>query len=342
MSETAESVPPANAESPLFVGIDVGGTNIKVGIVDNNGRRLGNCSLPTEQDRGPADAAGRVGKALSQLVRQNDIERNRLVRAGLATPGPMDISRGLLLMPGNLPDWHDCPIRDLFSTACDLPVTYANDANAAAYGEYWRGAGRDAQSMVLFTLGTGIGGGIIVDDKLVEGTHSCGGELGHIIIDCSDQAPANSLGIRGTLEGYCGAYAVVRRAEEAFSEGRASSVRTRVDNGEELTPKLLAEEAEAGDSLAMEIVMDTARYLAFGLVTAVHAIDPESVVLAGAMTFGGPGHPLGAMFLEKIRAEATPRMIESLRGQVHIDFATLGGEAGYIGAAGLARREHAR
>lgn len=338
MPQQPETVASADAVRPLFAGIDVGGTNIKVGVVDNEGRRLANVSLRTHQQRGPNDAAERTGQALKELLDEHGIDRKAVARAGLATPGPMDIPSGMLLMPGNLPAWRHCPIRDLFSQACELPVTYANDANAAAYGEFWRGAGRDARSMVLFTLGTGIGGGIIVDDMLIEGTHSCGSELGHLIIDCSDGAPENSLGIRGTLEGYCGAYAVIRRTQEALAKGDASSVRARLERGDELTPKLVAEEAESGDELADDIVMETARFLAIGIVSAVHAIDPESVVLAGAMDFGGRGHALGERFLDKIRKEAESRMIESIRGKVHIDFATLGGEAGYIGAAGLARR----
>jgi glucokinase len=252
----------------------------------------------------------------------------------------MDIPAGMLLGPGNLPHWHNTPIRDLISEACSLPVTYANDANAAAYGEFWAGAGRDYRSLVLFTLGTGIGGGIVVEGMLVEGMHSCGGELGHIIIDSRPDAPLNSLGIRGTLEGYCGAYSVIRRTEEELAAGGDSSLRKRVGQGEELTPKMLAEEAEAGDRLSMDIIMETARYMAIGTVTAIHTIDPDSVVIGGAMTFGGAGHPLGEKFMTRLREEARSRLIASIRDKVHIDFATLGGDAGYIGAAGLARREH--
>jgi glucokinase len=268
------------------------------------------------------------------------VSASAVQRAGLATPGPMNISAGMLLIPGNLPHWHNSPIRDLVSKACGLPVTYANDANAAAFGEFWAGAARDYRSLVLFTMGTGIGGGIVVDDLLIEGVHSVGGELGHIIIDSREDAPINSLGLRGTLEGYCGAYAVIRRTEEALAADDPSSIRKRLERGEELTPLLLAEEAERGDQLAYDVVMETARYMAIGLVSTVHTIDPESVVIGGAMTFGGDGHPLGEAFLDRLRAESRKRMIASIRDKVHIDFADLGGDAGYIGAAGLARREH--
>jgi glucokinase len=339
MAETTQLISAAAAQRPLFVGIDVGGTNIKIGVVCDAGRPVAYRSISTEEERGAADAARRIGEAVHGLIAQAGLEEGAVGRVGLATPGPMDIAAGMLLGPGNLPHWHNSPIRKLVSDACDMPVTYANDANAAAYGEFWAGAAREYKSMVLFTMGTGIGGGIIVDEMLIEGTHSCGGELGHIIIDSAPDAPLNSLGIRGTLEGYCGAYAVIRRAEEALN--RTDSVlKKRLAAGEELTPKLIAEEAEAGDSLSLDLIMETARYMAIGVVTAVHSIDPESVVLGGAMTFGGDGHPLGEKFMARLREEAKSRMIPPLGDMIHIDFAALGGDAGYIGAAGLARREY--
>ncbi len=341
MTEATEHISAGEARRPLFVGVDVGGTNIKVGVVDDEGRSVGARSIHTAEESGPGDAARRIGEAVRGLLGKSGIEPGEVVRVGLATPGPMDIPAGMLLGPGNLPHWHNSPIRDLVSKACGLPVTFANDANAAAYGEFWAGAAREHRSMVLFTMGTGIGGGIITEGMLIEGVHSCGGELGHIIIDSDPEAPINSLGIRGTLEGYCGAYAVVRRTHEELNRGEASSLKKRLDAGEELTPLMVAQEAEAGDHLSLEIVMETARYMAIGAVTAIHTIDPESVVIGGGMTFGGEGHPLGERFMKRLREEAHLRMIESLRDKIHISFATLGGDAGYIGAAGLARREYA-
>ncbi|RIK74418.1 MAG: glucokinase [Planctomycetota bacterium] len=340
MADTTQLLSASAARHPLFVGVDVGGTNIKIGIVDDSGRTVAYRSVATDEPRGPADAARRIGEAFRHLTASTGLEEGAVARLGLATPGPMDIPQGVIIEPGNLPHWHNAPIRDMVGQACGLPVTFANDANAAAYGEFWAGAARQYRSMVLFTMGTGIGGGIIVEEMLIEGVHSCGGELGHIIIDSHDDAPLNSLGIRGTLEGYCGAYGVVRRTQEAIAAGRATSLNKRIAAGEELTPLMIAEEAEGGDQLSLDIIMETARYMAIGAVTAIHAIDPESVVIGGAMTFGGEGHPLGERFMARLREEAASRMIASLRDKIHIDFAALGGDAGYIGAAGLARREY--
>lgn len=324
--------------SPVYAGVDIGGTNTKIGLVDDNAKTLAYESIPTEAPKGPEDAASRVAATLEDLAAEAGVSNDDVVAVGLASPGPMDLSTGMLLCPGNLPEWHNTPLRDLFAEATGKPVNYENDANAAAYGEYWAGAGDRFDSLVMITLGTGVGGGIILDDKVVDGAHSCGGEIGHIIIDSAEDAPLNSLGIRGSLEGYCGSYGVVGRAKAAISDRYVeTSLRDTIDSGEELTPLLVANAAEAGDEVAMKVVMETARYLAIGIVSSVHTVDPQAVVIGGALTFGGAGHVLGEKFLAEVRKQTTARLIPSLRGQKAIEFAKLGGKAGYIGAAGLAR-----
>ncbi len=328
------------AQRPLLVGIDVGGTNIKIGLVDDLGRTLAYRTLPTEPEKGAEDAARGMSDCFRQMVQETGLDVQDVVRAGLATPGPMDLSAGILLTPGNLPQWWNFPIRDRVSHHCGLPVTYANDANAAAYGEYWRGAGQGSHSMVMFTLGTGIGGGIIVDGMLVDGAHGAGSECGHIVIDPRPEARRDSLDKPGTLEAYCGSYGVVARAIEAIDVGRKSLLETQRSNGNSITPLVIARAAEAGDALAREIVLETADYLALGCVSLIHVIDPDRVVLGGAMTFGGEQASLGREFLERIRQTVPPRLLPPLRDQVNIIFATLGGDAGYIGAAGLARLEY--
>lgn len=328
--------------SRVFAGVDVGGTNIKIGLVDDRAETLAFESIPTEQQDGPGDAAARVAACLGRLAGSAGVGLGDVAAVGLASPGPMDLRTGTLLCPGNLPAWHNTPLRDLFAKATGKPVNYENDANAAAYGEFWAGAGDRFDSLVMVTLGTGVGGGIILDDRVIDGSHSCGGEIGHLIIDADDDAPLNSLGIRGTLEGYCGSYGVVRRAEAAIADRYVeTSLRDSVEGGEELTPLLVANAAEAGDELAVRIVMETARYLAIGIVSVVHTVDPEAIVIGGAMTFGGSGSPLGERFLAAVRDHTNDRLIPSLRGVKAIEFAKLGGKAGYIGAAGLARAKSA-
>jgi glucokinase len=326
-------------QKPVFVGIDVGGTNIKLGLVDDAGQSLAYHSMPTEQQKGAEDACRRIAEVVQKLRQELGVEPNDLAYAGIATPGPMDIPRGMILRPGNLPAWWDFPIRDRVSHHLGLPVAFANDANAAAYGEFWRGAGEKYHSLVLLTLGTGIGGGIIVGDTLIEGEHSCGSECGHIIVNPADDAPLDSLGKRGSLESCTNATAVVDRALRAVTHASNSSLAKRVAAGETITPRIVAEEAERGDEVAREVIAETAYWLAIGIVSLIHTIDPDAVILGGAMTFGGNNSPVGREFIQTIRDEVRPRLLEPLRDTVKIEFASLGGDAGYIGAAGLARLE---
>ena len=265
---------------------------------------------------------------------------NAVARVGLGSPGGMDIPKGTLTTVINLTGWDNFPIRDRVSHHCGLPVTFENDANAAAYGEYWVGSGRDFESMVLLTLGTGIGCGIIIGDLVVQGAHSHGGEAGHVIIDPREDARLCGCGWRGHLEAYASATAVVKRTREALDAGRPSSLLKRLAVGAELTPKLIAEEAELGDELSTEIVFETARYLGLGTVDVMHVVDPAVVLLGGAMTFGGPESPLGRRFLDRVREEVRRLARPVLARETVIDFATLGGDAGFIGAAGVARLEY--
>ncbi len=339
---TVEIIGLDQAQPPFFVGIDVGGTNIKFGLVDDQGRTLSNLSIRTLVDRGPEDAAERMGEATREVIAAAGLRPADVARVGLGTPGTMDVPNGMLLEPVNLKSWRNFAIRDRVAHHVGLPVTFANDAKAAAYGEFWVGSGRNLRSMVLFTLGTGIGGGVIIGDLLVVGEHSHGAECGHMIVDFSDSARMCGCGQRGHLEAYASAIGVVKRAEEALAGGRKSSLVARTEAGAELTPLLIATEAEAGDSLSLEIVLDTARFIGIGAVNMMHVIDPSGVVLGGAMTFGGRDTPLGRQFLATVKEEIHRRALPIPAVKTTVDFAMLGGDAGYIGVAGLARLDHRR
>jgi glucokinase len=340
MSEEREFIPVDKARPPFFVGVDLGGTNIKVGVVDDLGRPMSWLSIPTRPEKGPEDSTRRMGEAVGRAITMAQLEPEQVPRVGLGSPGTMDIPAGKLVKPVNLRGWDDYPIRDKLSHYCQLPVAFANDASAAAYGEYWVGSGRSFHSLVLLTLGTGIGCGIIIGDLLVEGENSHGAECGHIIIDPSQDARWCGCGQRGHLEAYASATAVIKRTKETLEAGVASSLTARVAAGEELTPKVVAEEAEAGDKVSIDIILDTATYLGIGIVTLVHTIDPSGVLLGGAMTFGGKDSRLGRRFLARIRREVSHRAFELLAERTKICFASLGGDAGFIGAAGIARLEY--
>jgi glucokinase len=330
----------AQAKPPFFVGVDVGGTNIKFGLVDDLGRTLVYRRIPTQAADGAEEATRRMGQTVREMIAEAGLTVPYVARVGLGTPGTMNIASGLLIHPHNLPGWHDFPIRDKLSQAADLPVTYANDANAAAYGEFWTGSGRDFHSLVLFTLGTGVGCGIIIGDLTVVGEHFHGAESGHMIIDCRDDARMCGCGHKGHLEAYASATAVVKRTEEGLAAGRKSSLTARIETGVRITSLVVAQEAEAGDHFAMEIVMDTARYVGVGIVSLMHTIDPSGVLIGGAMTFGGHTSQLGRQFLSRVREEVQKRALPIPAAETVIDFASLGADAGYIGAAGMARLEY--
>jgi len=191
---------PPDAQKPYFLGIDVGGTNIKFGVVDDRGRSLAHGKIITQEERGPRDAVRRVKAAAEDLVGGVGLSLADLAAIGLCTPGTMDIPRGMFLEPHNLPHWYYFPIRDCVAEAFGLPTAFANDANAAAYGESWVGSGQKFHSIVMLTLGTGVGGGIIIGDLSVDGENSHGSECGHIIIDNSPTARMCGCGQPGHLE----------------------------------------------------------------------------------------------------------------------------------------------
>jgi glucokinase len=168
---------------PLFVGLDVGGTTMKAGVVDDRGTPLAAVNLPTEAHRGQELGLARMCESIRQAVAAAGVDLADVAAIGVATPGTMDIPAGVILDPPNLKPWRNVPVRDHVRKVFGVPTAFQNDANAAALGEFWAGAGREVDSLVLFTLGTGVGGGIILNDMVVEGRHSHGGELGHMKIE---------------------------------------------------------------------------------------------------------------------------------------------------------------
>jgi len=332
----------ASAQRPFFLGFDVGGTNIKLGIVDDKGRSIADTKIVTEEERGPREAVKRARIAVDELLASVGLSVKDLAAVGLATPGTMDIPRGMFLQPHNLPHWHYFPIRDCVAEAFNLPVTYANDANAASYGEFWVGSGQRFHSIILLTLGTGVGGGIIIGDLSVDGENSHGSECGHIIVDSSPIARMCGCGQPGHLEAYCSATALVARVQELLDSGRPTSLSKRVGADAPLTALMIAEEADRGDSLAFECIMELGTWLGLGIVTLMHTIDPGAVILGGAMNFGGHDDPVGRRFLEHVRGVVRKHAFPIPAQKTTIDFAALGGDAGYIGAAGIARVEYHR
>ena len=315
--------------APYYVGIDLGGTNVKSGVVDDNGRPLSRISLPTHPEKGPEFGVAKLAEAGREAVKAAGLTWDDIAAVGLGSPGTMDIHAGLLLEPPNLIGWENLPIRQKLADLLNKPTTLQNDGNAAAFGEFWAGAGRNARSLVLFTLGTGIGGGIIEEGRLVEGRHSHGAECGHIIIQL-ENGRVCSCGQKGHLEGYASATALVARAEEALAAGESSSLAASA----EITSKAIAQLAAAGDALCQRLMRETAYYLAVGAVSMMHTIDPDLILFSGGMI--GAGEP----FLAQIQGFIKQLAFPIPASKTIVKYAELGGDAGFIGAAGCARLRH--
>jgi glucokinase len=318
--------------TPLYVGLDVGGSAMKAGVVDDAGRALASVSLPTEAYRGQEFGLERMCESIRQAVAAANLRMDQIAAIGVATPGTMDIPAGIILDPPNLKPWRNVPVRDHVHNVFGLPTAFQNDANAAAFGEFWAGVGRDAHSMVLFTLGTGVGCGIIIGDLVVEGEHSHGAELGHMKIEMTSPRQCG-CGRWGCLEAYASATAVVKRAQEALAgPGVRSSLSRALSKVGGMTARDVFNAAAAGDALAEKIVEDTAFYLAVGTTNVLHTIDPDMVVFAGGMIAAGES------FLERIREHVQQLAFPVPAEKVTICYAQLGSDAGFIGAAACARQ----
>jgi glucokinase len=316
---------------PYFVGLDVGGTTMKAGVVDDDGQPLSAVSLPTEALRGQEFGLERMCETIRQAVAAADLTLDRIAAVGVATPGLMDIPGGVILDPPNLRPWQNVPVRQVVHEKLRLPTAFQNDANAAALGEYWAGAGRGVASLVFFTLGTGVGGGIILDGKVLEGRHSHGAELGHLKIEMTNPRPCG-CGRFGCLEAYASATSVVKRTHEALNEDEGTcSLHSVLRARGELTARDVFDAAAAGDDLAGRIVEETAFYLAIGAMNAMHTIDPDMIVFGGGMTAAGEG------FLERIRHHVRELAFPVPAARTQIRYAQLGTDAGFIGAAACGR-----
>ena len=262
MSYDAKLIDVTDSAAPYYWGIDIGGTGIKLGLVDDHGQTVAFTKIPTREGEGPDAAMDQIRDSVEKTEKSLGVV-GKVPQIGLGSPGPMDLKKGTLVEPPQLPSWWGYPIVDALTERLGRPISFLNDANAAAFGEFWLGSGQGDTSMVLLTLGTGVGGGVIIDSELVNGVNSCGSECGHMIIDPSPDAQLCIWGGgRGHLEAYASASGVVQRTRQRLTEGAESSISGMLGgNDSELTAKKVYEAAMEGDKLALEIVDETGKWL---------------------------------------------------------------------------------
>lgn len=316
----------------LTIGLDLGGTTFNVACVNADGEILHSLEEETRQYESPDRMLPRLANAISQLLNDLGAERSTQVGAvGVGVPGPVKHREGICVYAPNLTGWTNLQVAAPIQSTLGLPVFILNDANAATLGEARYGAGRDIDSMLMLTLGTGIGSGLVLNDKLFIGYSERGAEVGHITVDFDSKR--GSAGNIGTLESACGRDAIVWRALRHLSSGRASMIPEICPDLAFLTPLDIARAAEQGDAVAQNVWDETAVYLAVGIVNVVFTADVGRVVIGGGIA------QAGEVLFAPLRRAVAARTSKLTFDVNEIMPALLGPSAGVIGAAQWAREQ---
>lgn len=327
----------AQSDRRYVVGVDLGGTNCVVGALNLEGtQQFGMRTVPTRADLGADAVVARIVEQVETVITETcaatGASRSAFHGVGIGAPGAVKIAEGLVVFAPNL-GWHSYPLRARVQERVQLPVTLDNDANCATLGEWWLGAAKGAQNVIGLTIGTGIGGGIILGGKLYHGSGDAAGEIGHTTIDSTGRRC--KCGNYGCLEAYASGPAIAERAREALAGGEPSTMPTLVggDLGR-LSAATVYQAAIAGDRLALEVVRETARLLGAGVANLLNIFNPEVVVLAGGVTQAGD-----ALF-EPMRAEVRRRAFKPAVDACRIVPGELDGNAGVIGAVATFAQHH--
>lgn len=308
-----------------YVGIDLGGTFIKGGIINNNGEIILHDKVPTECDKGSDKVVENIANLTKELIEKSKIDKSDVVGIGMGVPGMIDSKDGIVIFAGNL-NLKNFPIAEKLKKLTDLDVKIANDANVATLGEVKFGAAKNHENAIMLTLGTGVGGGIVADGRLIEGYKSAGAELGHIVIVANGEQC--SCGRKGCLEAYSSATALIRDTKRAMEEHKDSKM-WEVGSLEQVSGKTVFDYKDV-DSYAKEVIDNYLFHLALGITNFANIFRPEIILLGGGVCAQGDVivKPLQKMLDEKIFAG-------ELGPKVKIAIAELGNTAGMIGAAAL-------
>lgn len=312
-----------------YLGIDLGGTDTKLGILDEQGRIIRSAKSPTHSEKGPEGVLTDIAASAKDLV----VSSGHAVKAaGMGCPGPLSSKLGLVFETPNLPGWINVPAQNILEEKLQLPVALNNDANAAAYGEWWVGAGREVDTMILFTLGTGVGGGIVLNGDLYDGPDDTAGELGHMIINFD--GPQCGCGNHGCIEAYASATALRRDVKQALAEGVKTTIHIPEGAEEDFGARVVYDAAMQGDAFAIELFRRMGYYLGIAAGTVINVFNPEMIAYGGGLSSAGD------LIFQPLMETARANCFKTPGDRVRIVRATLGNDAGIIGAAGLAMKRY--
>ena len=313
------------ADSSYTIGVDLGGTNLRIAAVSPEGRFIEKIALDTEVKEGRERVVTDLCDAIKEL--EHRLKGSKLAGIGIGVAGIINLANGTVRQSPNLPGWSDFPVRDDIERRLRTHVILENDANAAALGEKWVGAGRDASGLCMMTVGTGIGGGVILDGRIWHGMDGMAGELGHMTID-----PNGALcgcGNLGCVEAYAGASAITRMAAAAIRVGRSPELAREADALGELTAEIVYIKAKQGDLVAREIFEMVGRSLGVALANLINIFNLPLYVVGGGVARGWDA------FAPTLMAEVRKRSLVYRSSSTRIEPSSLGGEAGLLGAAYL-------
>lgn len=308
------------------LALDLGGTKIIAAIISNQGQVLAREYNPTLANEGPQAVVNRMLSVIDCLLSSRGIDSSQLHSISIAAAGAIDFDKGLVTLSPNLPGWCDIPLRDIVQGKYGVNTFLINDASAAALGEHCFGAGKGVDNLILLTLGTGIGGGIIINGKLYYGSSGSAGEIGHMTIDVN--GPRCSCGNIGCLEMLASGTAVAREAIRRIRQGEGSSLTEIVGRKiGSITAEKVGMAAQGGDPLALEVILKAANYLGVGMANLVNIFNPEMIIVGGGMA------KMGDLLLDPARQVVRERAFQLPAQAVSIVPAQLGNDAGVLGAA---------
>jgi glucokinase len=325
--------PAAMKTKPHFIGIDLGGTNIKAALVNTDtGDITGLTSEPTHAQEGHDAVIARMANLAETVCSNTGCQKSAVGGIGVGIPGLLDLEHGLTLFLPNLPgQWRSVPVREQLAQASGMPVAILNDARAATLGEWKFGAGHGVESCALYTLGTGIGGGLIINGELYLGIGGAAGELGHVSVDFN--GPRCNCGSRGCIEALASGPAISAAGMRAVVQGATTRITTMCDNDlNQITPELIYQAALAGDDVAREIYEFAGKVIGYGIANVVMALTPHRILIGGGVAAAGD------MIFEPIRRTVRERVRVADKDAIEILPATLGNNAGLMGAAVWARQ----